>query len=131
MVQSWLDKAWSDLETAKLVAATPGMRLDTAIYHCQQAAEKALKGYLTAQDDSIEKTHDIRKLTQRCCVFEPVFSHQITDAVLLTPYATLYRYPGLAAQSQPTATELSEAIHAAQRLLDFVLALLPPETHPH
>ena len=30
----------------------PAPILDTAVYHRQQAAEKALKGYLASQDDS-------------------------------------------------------------------------------
>jgi HEPN domain len=33
--------------------------LDTAVYHCQQAAEKALKAFLTARDIAFEKTHNL------------------------------------------------------------------------
>ena len=36
--------------------------LDTAIYHCQQAAEKVIKGWLQSQDDPFPKTHDVEVL---------------------------------------------------------------------
>ncbi|BAZ30792.1 hypothetical protein NIES4074_32540 [Cylindrospermum sp. NIES-4074] len=43
LVQFWLKKSQRDLTAAqKLAQELP----DIAIYHCQQAAEKALKGFL-------------------------------------------------------------------------------------
>jgi HEPN domain-containing protein len=44
LLSSWLLKSWHDLGAARLLAnADPPFR-DVAIYHCQQAAEKAVKG---------------------------------------------------------------------------------------
>jgi len=41
--RDWLVKAENDLASAKLLAsAAPPLR-DTAVYHCQQAGEKALR----------------------------------------------------------------------------------------
>lgn len=52
-VQQWLIKARNDLRSAqRLLTAKPPL-LDTAAYHCQQAAEKALKGYLTLHEAPI------------------------------------------------------------------------------
>jgi HEPN domain-containing protein len=42
LVQSWLTKAQHDLASARVLAASGPSLLDTAIYHCQQAAEKAV-----------------------------------------------------------------------------------------
>ncbi len=56
LTREWLTKAAHDLQAARIVGATPDGPLDTAIFHCQQAAEKALKGWLTASDISFEKT---------------------------------------------------------------------------
>lgn len=42
-VQSWLEKAGHDLETARRLIEREPIITDTAVYHCQQAAEKALK----------------------------------------------------------------------------------------
>ena len=45
-----------------MLAAGKEPLLDTAIYHCQQAAEKAIKGWLQSQDKPFPKTHDIEDL---------------------------------------------------------------------
>lgn len=44
------------------VSALPDGHLDTAIYHCEQAAEKALKGFLAFHDHELERTHDLKRL---------------------------------------------------------------------
>ena len=43
----WIAKAKRDLEAAKRMIVCVDPLLDTGAYHCQQAAEKALKGWLT------------------------------------------------------------------------------------
>jgi len=48
LVHAWLIKALNDLRTARAVGNLAEGPLDTAIYHCQQAAEKALKGFLAS-----------------------------------------------------------------------------------
>ena len=45
LVRAWIDKARSDLGSAQRLATEPDPFLDTAIYHCQQAAEKAFKAF--------------------------------------------------------------------------------------
>ena len=49
-MQSWLVKALHDLATARKAASPPDPYLDTAIYHCQQAGEKTVKGFLAFHD---------------------------------------------------------------------------------
>ena len=44
LVRSWLTKAQHDLASSRKLSADPDPYLDTAIYHCQQAAEKVVKG---------------------------------------------------------------------------------------
>jgi HEPN domain-containing protein len=50
LVQNWLTKAQRDLAAARKFSTEPDPYLDTAIYHCQQAAEKAVKGFLVFHD---------------------------------------------------------------------------------
>ena len=42
----WLRKAANDLQAAKLLLKHAELH-EIALFHCQQAVEKALKGYLT------------------------------------------------------------------------------------
>lgn len=51
LVRDWLIRARQDLKAAHVLAAGPEPLLDTAIYHCQQAAEKAVKAWLQSRDD--------------------------------------------------------------------------------
>lgn len=55
LVRSWLTKAASDLKSARLLGLAEEPPLDTAIYHCQQTAEKALKAYLVSRGLTPEK----------------------------------------------------------------------------
>ena len=69
LAQAWLKKAASDLRTARLGFETPDGPLDTAIYHCQQTAEKSVKAFLTLHGLAFEKTHDIARLAERFVEF--------------------------------------------------------------
>ena len=132
LVQAWLRKAMHDLRTAELLSANEDGPLDTAIYHCQQAAEKAVKGFLCYAGIPIEKTHDVERLIKLASQHRSEFSQWLDEAEIVTPYATRFRYPmeDLNAPMEPSSSEFAEALDATQRLYHFVLSVLPPETHP-
>ncbi|MCP4685455.1 MAG: hypothetical protein GY867_08395 [bacterium] len=56
------------------------------------------------------------------------FSTWFEAAERVTPYATLYRYPG--EDLEPAQEEFDQALTAAEGLCDFVLSVLPEEVHP-
>ncbi|MGD0090275.1 MAG: HEPN domain-containing protein [Planctomycetota bacterium] len=62
VAQQWLVKAAHDLGTARKAAADPDPYLDAAVFHCQQAAERAVKGFLLFHDVEFKKTHDMGEL---------------------------------------------------------------------
>jgi len=43
LVKDWLTRAHHDLRVSIILAAAEDAPLDVAIYHCQQACEKAVK----------------------------------------------------------------------------------------
>jgi HEPN domain-containing protein len=62
VVQAWLTKAAHDLGAAGKLAEDGDLFLDVAIYHCQQAAEKAVKAFLIFHDQRIPRNHDVQFL---------------------------------------------------------------------
>jgi HEPN domain-containing protein len=125
LVRAWLAKAASDLKSAGILGAAEEAPLDTAVYHCQQAAEKALKAFLVFKEKSPEKTHDLRKLTLEAAEQEPRFNALLDMAAALTPYAWEFRYPDDLADTYPTRAEFDEALQHVQTIYDFVLSLIP------
>jgi HEPN domain-containing protein len=125
LVHSWLMKARRDLLSAKRLARGSDPYLDTAIYHCQQAAEKAVKGWLVYNDLFFEKTHDLRLLVTLASEVEPKFANWFNAAEQISPYATAYRYPGEVLE--PDIDEFNQVFQAAGKIYDFICSLLPPE----
>lgn len=117
-VVAWLTKARRDLDSAhRLVGDVPPYR-DTASYHCQQAAEKALKAFLTAAEVSFPKTHDLTVLVGLAAAHDNELAVLADAAIGLTPYATFFRYP--AAASEPSDEDVREALTFAREVLDAV-----------
>jgi len=130
LIRAWLTKARNDLTTARGIGAMPDGPLDTAIYHCQQAAEKAVKGFLAFHDHRLERLHDVERLVELAGAYEASFAQWEDAAITLTPYATAYRYPGESATLEPSRAEFQEALELAANFVSFVLSLLPKQVHP-
>lgn len=130
LVRAWLIKARNDLDTARQISTLPDGHLDTAIYHCQQAADKTLKGFLAFHNHELERTHDLKLLVQSAATDEPAFHAWMDAASLLTPYSVAYRYPGESAVLEPDRAEFNEALRTAGEFVQFVLSLLPPDVKP-
>jgi len=128
MVARWLAKAQRDLASAQRLADKSAPLLDTAVYHCQQAAEKALKGFLVFYDVRVPKTHDLVELLAAAAALTSDYAALSGSAEPLTLYATLFRYPG--AQLEPTQAEYEQAYQDAAEFVRVTLALIPAEAHP-
>jgi len=119
-VQQWLIKSQRGLKVAWVLFEHEESLLD---YHCQQSAEKSLKAYLTYQNITFRKTHDLDVLIDLCSLSEPSFQDWKDGADTLTPYATEFRYPSDTVE--PERYEAEEALEIANSVLDFVIDLLP------
>jgi HEPN domain-containing protein len=125
LVQNWLIKAQHDLLAAKKLSIEPEIYADIAIYHCQQSAEKAVKGFLILQNQEFPRTHDIRLLIQLAIRIDLNFENYQEISEILTPYATEFRYPSDV--MEPNPEELEDALIKSEELFDFVVSLLPEE----
>lgn len=128
IVLSWFAIAKRDLDSARRLTTDPDPYLDTAIYHYQQAAEKAVKGFLVFHNQDFPKTHDVRKVIAIAETIEPRFGAWLDAGELLTPFATAFRYTDDILE--PSQDEFDQALKSAADLYAFVLSLLPTETHP-
>lgn len=127
LAQAWLVKADHDLETSRRVVVGKPPITDTAVYHCQQAAEKALKAVLIQHGQPVRKSHDLIALITHCAHLDPDFSRWVDAAAILTPYATHYRYP--CNEPDPGLDETLEAINLATSLVAFVRDKLNIDRH--
>ena len=126
--RSWLVKAASDLRAAAHeFTATPPL-LDDIAFHAQQAAEKALKGFLAWHDLPFRKTHDLVELGRMCVVVDASLEPLLRRAAPLSEYAWKFRYPG--EPDEPSNDEASAALLVAREVYGAVLSRLPFSAYP-
>jgi len=126
--RGWLVRASSDVRAAEHeLRATPPL-LDDIVFHCQQVAEKSLKGFLTWHDRPFRKTHSIEELGEQCLQVDPTLKGLIDRAVPLTEYAWKFRYPG--EPEEPSQQEAEEALATARQVHAAIVARLPVEARP-
>ena len=126
--RAWLGRAWTDLESARLLLAGDAPRPDTALFHCQQAVEKAWKAFLFWHEHPFRRTHDLRELGDACTTLDASLTALALRAEDLTPFAWVFRYPG--ELEEPAPTEAAEALELARAVYEAVLARLPAEVRP-
>ncbi len=125
--RAWLAKAHMDLRAAAHeLTAAPALTAD-AVFHTQQAAEKAMKAFLAWHDEPFRKTHDLAEIGRQCAGIAPSLEPLLIRAAGLTQYAWKFRYPG--EPDEPSREEAELSIALAREVYEVVVALLPPETH--
>src|SRR5438445_9406618 len=112
--RDWLTRSHQDLRVAIILAAAEDAPLDLAIYHCQQAAEKAVKAYLQWRDEPFAKTHNLRALMIEAATLDKGFGTFEKPAEILTPYVSAFRYPGGADEPMPMREEFDVALQHAR-----------------
>ena len=126
--EAWLSKAKEDLRAAEFeLTANPPLTADI-VFHCQQAAEKTMKGFLTWHDRPFRKTHNLVEIGQQVADLNPELGPLLQRAAPLTEYAWKFRYPG--ELEEPTSEEAEEALAIAREVFHAILARLPNEIRP-
>lgn len=128
LTRQWLIRSQRDFETAQTLGEHD-LR-DTAVYHCQQCAEKVIKAFLIFHGINFERTHDVETLIIHAAGVNSQFLSIQIDGGLLTPFATAFRYPTEPFFDSPSRVEFEVALAAMQHIYSFVLAALPDEVHP-
>lgn len=119
--RSWLDRARRDLRAAKLLIA--GDACAEALFHRQQAVEKALKAFLTFHERTFRKTHDLGDLTPECLAIDDSLQAAVSRAEGLTKYARRFRYPGV--PHEPGSIEAQDGLQRAEAAVGELERRLP------
>ncbi len=123
--RGWMVKATHDLRAAETLAAASPPLNDEAVFHCQQAAEKSIKGFLAWHGQAFRKTHNLEETGEQCLAIDPSLREAIDRAVPLSEYAWKFRYPGV--PLEPDSTETAEALAAAREVVAAIASRLPAE----
>jgi HEPN domain-containing protein len=115
---SWLRKASSDLRYAGIDLAAEPAAPEDAVFHCQQAVEKALKAFLVWSDVPFPKTHDLGRLGSQAVRLDPSLEQLVDRIVDLSKYAWMFRYPG--DPIEPSTEEAREVLARATAVVDEV-----------
>ena len=78
---------------AKAILAAAMPSYETASFHAQQAAEKALKALLIRHQVNYSKTHDLGELLRLSESVAAGIAEALAEAEQLTPHAVDTRYP--------------------------------------
>ncbi len=124
--RAWLARADADLRAAANAVSADEPVLGDAVFHCQQAAEKAMKAFLTWHDVPFRKTHDLGVLGGQCVELEPALSDVLRRAAPMTEYAWKFRYPGDV--FEPLMGEVNSALGLARAVVSEIRSRLPLDT---
>ena len=124
----WFRKADHDLRAAEVLLTAVPPLLGEAAYHCQQAAEKALKGFLSWHDVPFGKTHDLAAIGGLCVTKDRSLEALCVGADRLSVFAWAFRYPG--DPEEPTRAEVEGALNLSREVFEAMLSRLPAELRP-
>jgi len=100
---------------------------DVAAFHCQQAAEKLLKGFLVRANIDFGKTHDLEKLGLTVVRNFPEVAPFAAAMRHWTNWVIAYRYPEISEPDpMPSAEELAQALDLIAGLAEMLRSLGPP-----
>ena len=93
IAKEWFEVANQDLASANYLQSMHPVPIEIICYHCQQTAEKYLKGFLAYLGKEVKKTHDLVLLNKLCQEANNDFKEIAEDCLLLTDYGVNIRYP--------------------------------------
>lgn len=126
LVRQWLAKADEDLQTAKFLFASGRSFFPAICFHCQQAAEKYFKAFLTWRQIEFPKTHDLAMLLGLITSTYSSLASSLAEVAALNPYGVDIRYPGDAPEITPGDAE--EAIQMADKVREAISGALKGKT---
>ena len=122
----WLAVAAADMRAVRLCLEADEPMLGIAAYHCQQAAEKVVKGMLVMAGIPFAKTHDMARLGDLAASRYADFMPLLAEIGRLTIWGYAYRYPSLedVPEPEPPPDAIIAALGNVDRLADHLRLLI-------
>ncbi len=119
--KEWFEYAEADLDSASYLATMQKPHIEIICYHCQQCAEKILKGFIIYNGIEPKRIHDLTILCRDCENINPSFQMIFEMCEILTEYATNTRYP---TKLELEKRDMNEAIKCATDIVEFVKSII-------
>lgn len=88
----WLDRAGEDMICANMLSNDERL-FNSAAFHCQQAIEKALKGYILLKSGELVDGHNLTWLCKRAMRYDKEFTTWLDESTSLNRCYIETRYP--------------------------------------
>jgi len=120
LAQRWFQKAENDLLNVENNLRAERYPADAVCFHCQQAAEKYLKGFLAWHQTPFAKIHDLLELQKQVAQIAGAAAGELSPYLLrLDQYSVEIRYPEEYGDI-PDEEEVRAAVEAAYAVRAWV-----------
>jgi len=116
----WFEMAKTDLDAAEYLLNMRPVPIEIICYHCEQSAEKMLKGVLVLHNIEPPKTHDLLQLCKQCCEIDKEYEQFSDSCIELTPYGVQVRYPS---GMELDETDMRCALQEARKIYEIVTTM--------
>lgn len=126
-VERWLAVAEDDRRVAVACMAMDPPSCASAAFHCQQAVEKLLKGFLVLAGKRSRKTHSLARLGAAAQGSFPDIAELMATAETWSDWLAAYRYPSEQGPepAEPSEDELRRALATIETLAAQLRAAQP------
>ena len=118
LVAEWFKFADADIDTVLLLKEMRPQHREIICYHCEQAVEKYLKGFLLSKGQIPPKIHDLTYLCNLCVEQNQDFSNILPQCSYLKQFGVQPRYPK---EMDITDANVEKAIIHALEVRDFMV----------
>ncbi|MDR1908992.1 MAG: HEPN domain-containing protein [Spirochaetaceae bacterium] len=119
--REWLQFAKMDVSSAEFLLGKRPVPTEIICYHCQQSAEKCLKGLLVLKGQVPPKNHDLTQLFDLCILHFPEIASIKIQCTALNPFSNRPRYPR---EIEITESQMKNAIENAKTVYNFIEPLI-------
>ncbi len=121
----WFQFANGDLRAALVLSSMPNGVYPQIAYHCQQAVEKSMKGFLIYHGVRFQKTHNLVELLGLIKSVDSNMAKKLEEpAQFLNPFAVSYRYPD-AEIEELSERQIQKAVALAKLSFEFITSAIP------